>query len=447
MLENILQRFQTLKDFSNVHDINIRPVEIKLGGKALKISLYSLFQGGVVCILIYLSILFILIAREDQTIQTLQSKMSMASIVVDRNYDPVTEKNLKKKEKDADNLADSPLIPAPIEGVYRETDKGLLPKIRLSDMQTPFGAYKKPFANPRNKPLISVVLYDFGVSDRISERAIQFLPPEVSLILSPYATNSDNLQKQARADAHELWLHLPLEAAEHHPKEGGPYTILSRMSLKYNIDNLQNSLTSASGYAGLAAFSDDTFKSSEPMFRNLIKEIYQHGLAYFELNQSDPSPLVKKVSSQMQGPYMKNNIWIDDEKWLGNRDKAFEVLETLASGRGSAIGIIKPYPETLASFELWKSNLEERGFKLAPLSYLYPEFKVSDAVVNTLRLEEEQRRMEEAAYTIPQGIVGEKQGQVKLFEHMEEEAKKSPKPAEGAGGHNAPAGDAGGAAH
>jgi len=118
------------------------------------------------------------------------------------------------------------LVSAPIPGLFESIDVGLLPKIRDKDGITPFNAYKKPFTASPDKPLLSFVIYNAGLSSQRTAELIELFPAEITFSFSPYSSDLQNIIAVARADGHEPWLSLPLEPKNYPLKDPGPLTLL-----------------------------------------------------------------------------------------------------------------------------------------------------------------------------------------------------------------------------
>ncbi len=156
-----------------------------------------------------------------------------------------------------------------IAGLSEKTPLGFLPIVRKSDGLKSFEAYKTPFvAKPTSKAVISLVMVDFGLSDTLSKLMIDSLPPNISLVASPYSTNIQAKISEARAKAFEIWLNLPME---NHNFNIGQNAILSGLNSRENMLRLNTHLSKATGYAGIAIDAQSQFPENSPELQNLTK--------------------------------------------------------------------------------------------------------------------------------------------------------------------------------
>ncbi len=265
--------------------------------------------------------------------------------------------------------AGAALTPAPIEGFYRETpNKEKLP-IVSSKGQKPFDAYKRPFVladKDRGKPIIALGLAGFGLSGQVSQTALEYLPAEVSFIVSPYSPDLNEIQTKARASGHEVWLNVSFENEFYPEHDLGPQVLMKRSSMQYNNDRLEWHLARTVGYAGIASYTDDLFSSISPMVQGVFKNLYQRrGLGFLELNPKAPG-MIEGLSISYDGEYIKNNRSLNQDP--RDLQKSFSALEDRAVKHGIVIAVIRAQPKTILDTAKWIAELRHKGFVIAPIS-------------------------------------------------------------------------------
>lgn len=259
-----------------------------------------------------------------------------------------------------------PVVTPGNKDLIEVTPQGPLPKRSVSG-QTPFDAYKKAYS-PDGTPVIAIAVMNYGLSENDSRNALKKLPPEVSLILNPYAQTPDVWKSLAGAEGHEFWIYLPVENQVYPvTQDPGPQALLTHSDFKYNQEKFLWALTRTSGYAGIAAYTDAAFLNAQSALKTLWDEGYRRGIASLEIN---PAGLegIELNALEKNGPYIRNHSIYNDggeqtpEQWL-------KALEIEAGNNGYAIGIINtPYPKVVEAIAAWAGNLNGRGFSLAPVS-------------------------------------------------------------------------------
>ncbi len=261
-------------------------------------------------------------------------------------------------------IPSGPLAVAPIPGLYETTLEGMLPKISENG-QTPFNSYKRPFA-PTNGPKIALAVSGYGLSAADSDKALA-LPPEVSLILSPYSADPELWQRKARESGHEIWLSLPMENSNFVLNDPGPRALLSRSSMTDNNKKLLWILSRATGYAGVAGETDKAFLDMHSMLGTLVTSIFKRGIGYFELNPHG-SEFLETLAVAQSAPF----IGLDQS--IASIDaRAFTRMEENARKDGSAVAVMDLTPRNVDDVREWALTIGSRGFVLAPVSAIAAE--------------------------------------------------------------------------
>lgn len=257
---------------------------------------------------------------------------------------------------------------APIDGLYESSPKGRLPVIRKSDGMTPFKAYRRAFDRSSAKgPIVSIAVMDIGISSSASTAALTEMPPEVSLDLSPYATDPDKLVAAAREKGHEVWLTLPVESDDYPRVDTGANTLLIGMPEQQNAIKLAQTLASTVGYAGVITSHNPAFMRSLSDMKPVLNALYDRGLGFVDSSET-PGAEPQTLALHRNAPYASVDEWIDMPATPEDIQKALTKLEQKAREHGSAVGLIRPLPVSYQEITKWIAGLKDRGLVLAPLS-------------------------------------------------------------------------------
>lgn len=256
------------------------------------------------------------------------------------------------------------LVPAPIKELTEETLQGFLPK-RTAEL-TPFKAYKKPFLLNRSKNALAVGILDYGLSESLSKNILAFLPSSVSLILSPYSADADRWQKMAREDGHEIWLQMNIQSEAFPKSDPGSQAFLSNVSFKYNQDKLHWLLSRTTGYAGVAGFTDESFKYGGAMYKTLVTEIFTRGEGFLEMNPMNAG-FVREFAVDGGYPYVENTKVL---KNLSPDNSELAAIKKTLETQGGMTVLIKPTPKNLKDLKTWLSKLERENIQIVPVSAL-----------------------------------------------------------------------------
>ncbi len=243
---------------------------------------------------------------------------------------------------------------------------GRLPVIRAGDQLTSFRAYQTPFSldGIGNKPVISFVLKDYGLSAKASNTALDILPPEVSFLLSPYADLPQEWINRARAAGHEVWIEIPIQREG--STDSGLNTVFHHDSLSEKGKTMRTSLSRGLGYVGVGVFMDEGITETGEHYTKLLEELYGRGLAALEMNPEAPT-FIEAMAVTKAAPYIKTT---DNVKRVSGINP-FSTVEENAHKTGQAVAVIPPYPVMIKDLALWIEKVGKIDYVIAPASAIY----------------------------------------------------------------------------
>jgi len=257
-------------------------------------------------------------------------------------------------------LAGGALPPAPIAGFFAPGPGGPLPII-AQDGRTPAEAYARPFTS-NGRPKIALVVGGLGLNARATRQAIETLPPEITLSFVVYAEGLQGWIDMARAAGHEVLLETPLEPLDYPDDDPGPYTLMAEASPPETVKKLEWILSRATGYFGLTNYLGSRFLADERAYDALASSLRARGLAFI-----DDGAAARRGGGV---PRATAERVIDDRLSGPAIDQQLLALEAGALQRGQALGSGFAYPVTLEKVARWASEVEQRGYQLAPASAL-----------------------------------------------------------------------------
>lgn len=323
----------------------------------------ALIIGSIIVLAIYALIFIYVFASSSNTTKLLQN--NLATEIYPINY--VKHSEIEQINNQVTTVTTEAVIDPPevVEGLYEHTKDGNIPIIRKSDNLTSFRAYQHKFTFPENnKPIISFVILDYGLSKEQSKTALDLLPSEVSFILSPYAVLPDEWVKMAQDKGHEVLLNVPIQ--NNTSNDLGKHTIFHHATLVQKLKSLRRTLSSAQGYIGMSSYSDDSMMITKDHYIGIADELYSRGLGYFEINPNATN-IIKNKAFSMGAPYIKADLKVINIK--GNN--SFETLENIANNNGHAIAIIPNYPKTIKNLAVWIMKVAQADYVIAPVSAIY----------------------------------------------------------------------------
>lgn len=261
-----------------------------------------------------------------------------------------------------------PLLPAPDPALIETGPHGILPIIGRDGRQA-WRAYGRPFDRADKRPRIAILITGLGPSGAATETAINDLPGAVTLAFDPYTRRLDEWIARARAAGHEVLLGLPMEPVDYPRQDPGPYTLLTSLSPKENLERLELVLSRVSGYVGVTGMMGSRFTASQTNLIPVLDELKKRGLMFVDARSSAQS-VAGSLAQSMGLPHVAADDRLDADPTRDAVDRELQTLETVARRDASALGIGFIYPVTLERVALWAGTLEAKGIALAPASAL-----------------------------------------------------------------------------
>ena len=267
-----------------------------------------------------------------------------------------------------DRSTAQPLLPAPDPALVETGPHGVLPIIGRDGRQ-PWRVYGRPFDRADKRPRIAIVLTGLGPSGAATETAINELPGAITLAFDPYSRRLGEWIDRARAAGHEVLLSLPMEPVDYPRQDPGPYTLLTSLTPKENLERLELVLSRVSGYVGVTTMMGGRFTTSQTNLLPVLDELKRRGLMFVDARASEQS-VAGALAQSMGLPRVAADDQIDGEASRDAIDRHLEGLEAFARRNGEALGIGFAYPATLERVALWANTLDQKGIALAPASAL-----------------------------------------------------------------------------
>lgn len=252
-------------------------------------------------------------------------------------------------------------IAAPDALLLKRTAYGSVPRV-AADGRKPSKVYAQKFT-PSDKRAVALIVGGLGINRALTERAIDELPPQVTLAFAPYAKDLTFWTKRARDAGHEIMIEIPMENRTGDEEALGPAALLTTRTAEENAQRLDWILSRFGGYFGVTNYLGAKFSGDRDAMEALLARIESAGLAYID----DTGALAR---ARVVGEATTVNRLIDPgygpDKGQSKRDLLS--LEKIAEEGGDALGKTYIHDETLSDISEWAASLDERGFALAPAS-------------------------------------------------------------------------------
>ena len=220
---------------------------------------------------------------------------------------------------------------------------------------------------PERRPKIAVIIDDVGMDVRRS-RQVMDLPPGVTLAFLPYAGKTRELARQAKAQGHELMIHVPMEAVNGDVDLGG-MALRSDMEAGEISAEMERIFGSFEHYSGINNHMGSRLTQDEAVMAQLMDILNTRNLYFIDSRTIHNS--VAAAAAQDRGvPHAVRDVFLDHEETEDFVTRALADTERIAQEYGQAIAIGHPKDVTIAGLKAWIPTLEEKGIDLVPASAL-----------------------------------------------------------------------------
>ena len=221
-----------------------------------------------------------------------------------------------------------------------------------------------PFENIENKPLVSIVLDDMGLNQLHSDWAVSLKAP-LTLSFLPYAKDLANQTQSARAQGHELLIHLPMEPRG--AADPGPGALMVNMDQMEIKKLLARALYAFPGAIGVNNHMGSLFTADYRAMSIVLMQIKSSGQLFLD-SLTTSNSLVGQLGDKLNVPVVSRDVFLDDIDKEDEIVRRLREVERVALDKGTAIAIGHPRLTTLRVLEKWLANLAEKKIRLAPLS-------------------------------------------------------------------------------
>jgi polysaccharide deacetylase 2 family uncharacterized protein YibQ len=245
------------------------------------------------------------------------------------------------------------------------TDDGQrLPRISAGGWM-PWIAYARRFDPDGPAARVGLLMLNLGADEALMRRAIEELPPEVSLAFLAGTPDLRRWLRLTREHGHECYLMLPVEDPAG-PAERGIRPIEASADPAENLRRLRTAMSRGEGCVGFVVPGPVLVAQSDLIARPLIKEIAERGLSLIEVNPAGVSAMYRLTVDLGVG-YARSSTVLDYK--LAGRGSIDSNLERLAEWTGERstdgaprhdFGVLQPTDAAIDSIVAWRKRLQRK---------------------------------------------------------------------------------------
>ncbi|CAO3420650.1 divergent polysaccharide deacetylase family protein [Azospirillum doebereinerae] len=221
-----------------------------------------------------------------------------------------------------------------------------------------------PVSVPPGKPVIAIVIDDMGLDRKRSTRMAS-LPGPLTLSWLPYARDLPAQARAARANGHELMLHMPMEPSV--KADPGPSALLVGLDKGEVLRRFRSALDSFDGYVGVNNHMGSRFTADRAALAPVLAELHRRGLLWLD-SRTSPKTAGIGIAQELRMPFAGRDIFLDNTAEVAAIRKQLAQVEQVAKRQGFGIAIGHPHDATIEALASWVPDVQKRGYVLVPVS-------------------------------------------------------------------------------
>ncbi len=215
------------------------------------------------------------------------------------------------------------------------------------------------------EPMIAIVIDDLGIDQPRTARTIA-LKGQMTLSFIPYGYNLRDHVREARAQGHEVMLHLPMEPVNP-DVDPGPNALLAGMKPDVLAQHLDWALAQFDGYVGINNHMGSRFTAWESGMRTVLERLRRNGLLFLDSITSQET-VGFRLARSMGVANATRDVFLDHDMRREAIAEALAKTERIARERGYAVAIGHPHDGTIEELAVWLPTLKAKGIQLVPIS-------------------------------------------------------------------------------
>ena len=261
-------------------------------------------------------------------------------------------------------------IADPDPALLRDTPFGKIPK-RGADGRKAMHVYRNSFDGGDGRPQVAIIVGGLGLNKALTERAIDELPPEISLAFAPYANDLDFWTRKARAAGHEVLIELPMESYGGAVEALGAAGLLTSRTPGENLQRLDWLMSRFGGYFAATNYLGGKFAADPEALAPILRKLGEAGVGYI-----DDTGAARAVAPRAGASVASVDRVIPpapDDSARRDIRQELQALKKTAEREGAALAKTYAFRVTIDEIADWAKTLDEEEIVLAPASSRLPQ--------------------------------------------------------------------------
>lgn len=233
------------------------------------------------------------------------------------------------------------------EKTTAETETGInlfpSPKGEVANPR-PIDIHGQPYTITPQTSLIALVLLDLGTQPDFSKQALEQLPAEVTLAISPFIQDPAGWARKAKEFRHEILVNILMEPDNYPANDPGPQTLLNSLTEEKNLERLALGIQKVGMAVGVTHASGSSFTTYEASMEPVLKALRQRGMLFLDTLMS-PYSVASKLTRKGGTSFLVANHFFGSNP--GSIDQELKKIQMIAQHKGSVVAVAPLSPFVL----------------------------------------------------------------------------------------------------
>lgn len=231
---------------------------------------------------------------------------------------------------------------------------------KLTPVKTP-----APLKPTPHGPRVVLILDDVGFDHQPLDSAMQ-IDPNLNFSILPNAARADEFARRLHDRGFEVLCHLPMEPIDYPRESPGPNAIMTSMSNEEIARTTREDVATIPHARGVNNHMGSRATRDRRVMKSVLGSLPK-GL-YFIDSRTGTGSVAEAVARELNIPTSARDVFLDDVQEEAAVRKQLQELVTVATQRGSAVGIGHIYPVTVKVLKEEMPHLRARGVRLVRAS-------------------------------------------------------------------------------
>ncbi|TPW17411.1 MAG: hypothetical protein FD129_389 [bacterium] len=219
------------------------------------------------------------------------------------------------------------------------------------------------------RPRVALLVAEFGYQElaKSSDELLSFARG-ITVAIHPNATGARRYADLARQKGLEVVIDLPMEGLDYPKNDPGAGAILVDLSEREIIKRLGHAFDQLGGAEGVHTLQGALAVEDRTVMRTVLTEVHRRRVYFLDSTRTAFSA-VEALAAELGLPARRIRPALDWPKATSAQMEArLEELAATARDRGLAVGIVHPYPGTLAALRKLLPAWAASGLEVVPIS-------------------------------------------------------------------------------